>query len=951
KKEKEKMQKKFGKNKKNDKNNLNAIDAQEDSDEENKNGLVYLLSNIRVKKSLFLKTGMIGSQKLCVLIDTGADISVAPLHFKIPRNESAIVNVRMKSACGTVILAHGRAKRQKLNVMGLEIDFEPILIDTELDYIILGADVIRKVPEILTKCIQDLQSHRLQTIADESKTAAIINDQFPDYKDIFKNELDHTSTCKSIKHDILVENTKPIYCKPARIPMHCEEEVDKMVQNYLKNGIIRPSNSPWNSRLRLVPKKDGKIRVCLDFRPLNLKTIKDRYPLPRIDEILDKLNGASVFSTLDATSGYFQIEMTEKSKPLTAFSYKRGHYEFNKMAMGLCNAPATFQRLMDSIFPRDKFEFVLPYLDDLIVFSKNEADHKKHLKLVFEAIKKANIVLKESKCQFFKDELLILGNRVSKGIIRPDPAKIKTIRAHSLPGTVKDLRSFLGLVNFCREYLPHLTEMAHPLYSLLCGKRQKSDCKITHTAETKQAFLRIKEAIVQDLVKAQPSLDKPFILTTDASEHGIGAILSQTLDNGKEMMVSAFSKSLEPAQKNYATTDKELLAIVKAFDHFRHYLLGKEFLLRTDHKSLTYLHTCKNPTSRMLRWALRIQEYQFKVEYLEGPKNFADSCSRINLIKMPTKSTPMFDSDDKMQILKNYHESLGHGSANNMSFAITKRYQWQNMHDDIINYCKQCIICQKEGYERLHTKNKVIETERSGQIWEIDLIGSIRSKKKKYFIFMAIDHHSKWIETKVIPNKTPQQIQKAIREKIFENHGKPEMILSDCGKEFIAEEMEKFFKMECVNHQTGSPYHHQTTGAVERVNLTFMNKLRKLSHFKRDQWKEKVEVATLAVNLSFHRALGTSPYIWRYKMLPELEVDDVLGQTRIFVNEKDLVTKRATLWRKYKRNIIKGSKEIRDHLSPEEKVFIYRPRKHKMDHGWQKGYRVVKTIGSDAYLV
>ncbi|KRH91940.1 putative LTR retrotransposable element, partial [Pseudoloma neurophilia] len=231
----------------------------------------------------------------------------------------------------------------------------------------------------------------------------------------------------------------------------------------------------------------------------------------------DRMNGSSVFSTLDATSGYYQINLSEQSKPLTAFSFNRGHYEFNKMAMGLCNAPATFQRLMDSIFPADMYNFVLPYLDDLIVFSKNKLEHQSHLKQVFEVLKNAKIFLNMDKCHLFKDELIILGNLVSKGSIKPDPDKIKSILAHKLPSTAKELRSFLGIVNFCREYIPKITDITKILYELLKGTRPKSDSKIIHTKESKKAFINIKQIIASNLERAQPDLSKPFILTTDAS--------------------------------------------------------------------------------------------------------------------------------------------------------------------------------------------------------------------------------------------------------------------------------------------------------------------------------------------------------------------------------------------------------------------------------------------------
>ncbi|MGL5708406.1 MAG: reverse transcriptase family protein, partial [Aeromonas sp.] len=329
-------------------------------------------------------------------------------------------------------------------------------------------------------------------------------------------------------------------------------------------------------------KKNGEMRLCIDFRELNRITIKDKYPLPRIDDILDSLAGAKVFSTLDATSGYFQIAINENDRPKTAFAWRGGLYEFNRMPFGLCNAPATFQRAMDKMFKNENGIFVIPYLDDIIVYSKSIEDHKKHLSLVFKKIKMAGLSLNRAKCKLFKTEISILGNRVSEGLIIADPEKLEAINKYLEPKTIKELRSFLGLANFCREFVKEFALLAEPLFKLLKGTKKSSNHKIDFTECESKAFIELKRRIVTSHTRNQPDMEKPFVLTTDASEKGIGAILSQRGKNNENITISAFSKTLDKCQQNYSTTDKELLAIIKGVEHYRHYLLGREFTLNTD---------------------------------------------------------------------------------------------------------------------------------------------------------------------------------------------------------------------------------------------------------------------------------------------------------------------------------------------------------------------------------
>ncbi|KAF9763004.1 Retrovirus-related Pol polyprotein from transposon [Nosema granulosis] len=690
--------------------------------------------------------------------------------------------------------------------------------------------------------------------------------------------------------------------------------------------------------------------MCIDYRPLNNVTVKDRYPLPRIDEIMDAVAGARIFSTLDATSGYYQLEVDEADKNKTAFSWRGGHYEFNRMPFGLCNAPSTFQRAMDSILREEREKFTIPYLDDIIIYSQDMDTHKKHVRIVMEKLRNAGITLNKKKCKFFQKEIKILGNIITEGRIKPDPEKVKCIKNYPRPNTVKELRSFIGLLNYCREFIKDFASKAKPLFDMLKGETKRSIRKLNHTNDTKNAFEILRAEMTENTSRKQPDFSLEFILITDASEHGIGAILAQKGIDGKEEMISAYSKNFDKHQANYSVTDKELLAVVKGIEHFRHYLLGKEFILRTDHKALTYLWTAKNPTTRLLRWALKLQEYKFKVQYIKGEDNASDGLSRICRIRTEEKKI-RFTEEQKRKILDEYHIILGHGSANNMKAAIRARYKWDNMFKEIDEFTKNCLICKKSGFQIPNTKNKVIETKAPNELWEIDLVGRIVDRKENLFIMVCVDHHTKWLETKILKNKSAEEIVKAVEELITKKKATPKRILTDCGLEFVNERVRALADKYKISWEYASPFHHQTTGAVERVIQTFMGKLKKLSEFGRKNWKKMVEPATLAVNLSFNRAIGTSPFVFTMNRLPELEIDRELGQPRISITKKECENKRKVVLRRYREAIIKGKKRNTRTYKIGDKVLIFRETQNKMKPNWHEGYKITEVLSEDSYLV
>ncbi|MGL5690887.1 MAG: RNase H-like domain-containing protein, partial [Bacteroidales bacterium] len=346
------------------------------------------------------------------------------------------------------------------------------------------------------------------------------------------------------------------------------------------------------------------------------------------------------------------------------------------------------------------------------------------------------------------------------------------------------LRSFLGLCNYTRQFVRNYASIALPLFQILKNETKRSIKQIMWNEERDNAFKKLKGSICDITYRAQPNFANKFILTTDASNYAIGGILSQQNSDGKEEMIYAYSKGLDKAQLNYSVTDKELLAVVKCLEHFRHYLIGKEFLLRTDHKALEYLWNAQNPNSRMLRWSLKIQDFKFQVKYIKGEDNYADGISRQPSLN-PIKSSREFSQAEKSEIMLEYHLNSGHGSKGTMIFLMKDKYSWKGIFKDIENFCQSCQICLKSGGPRINTKNRIITTTRPNQLWQCDLIGRLRNEEgQNKFIFVAIDHYSKWTEACVLNRKSAQLTADAVQKLIIDKHGSPESILSDNGLEF-----------------------------------------------------------------------------------------------------------------------------------------------------------------------
>jgi transposase InsO family protein len=810
------------------------------------------------------------------------------------------------------------------------------------------------------------------------------------YSDIFYIDGENLTFTNKIKHHIRTTDEVPVYTKSYRYPFVHRGEVREQIEKMLRQGIIQPSESAWSSPIWIVPKKadaSGKTkwRLVVDFRKLNEKTHDDKYPIPNITDILDKLGNCQYFSTLDLASGFYQVEMHPEDIPRTAFNVENGRYEFLRMPMGLKNSPSTFQRVMDNVLKDLQNTVCLVYLDDIIVFSTSLQEHMINLERVFTKLRESNFKVQMDKSEFLKLEIAFLGHVITRDGIKPNPDKVVAIQNYPIPRTPKEIKQFLSLVGYYRKFIPDFARITKPLTQCL-----KKGRKVTINSEYSNSFEKCKDLLTNDPILQYPDFSRDFILTTDASNVALGAILSQGTI-GADKPICYASRTLIESELNYSTIEKELLAIVWATKYFRPYLFGRKFRIVTDHKPLQWVMNLKEPSSRLPRWKLKLSEYDYTVVYKKGRSNTnADALSRIeinneekdsmisnaserppliansstasahtnkenpileipivdeplnkfhrqiyitvvgDIKKRPTVSKPfdthtrtavqvsqsnlendivnlvkeyvnpkvktallidpplsMYDIVPIMQdkfknsamnlvlaknevenvkdylkqqeILKSYHEGkTNHRGISECYLALSKRYYWPKMKDEITKFITSCIICGQAKYDRNPIRpqfNVVPPATKPLEIVHIDLL-TIQSEK----YLTIIDVFSKYAQAYHIHDGTAISILQALL-KFCTHHGLPLTIISDNNTEFTNQLFSEFITLHKINHHKTLPHSPNDNGIVERFHSTLLEHLRilKLSH-KNEDVINLILYAILAYNSSVHSFTKCKPF-------------------------------------------------------------------------------------------
>lgn len=516
-----------------------------------------------------------------------------------------------------------------------------------------------------------LDSVNMKSLNEEEKTS--IQKICAKYADVFHLEGDPLTVTNLYRQKILLKpEAQPVYVKPYRLPHSQKSEIHKQVDKMLQDGIIEEAKSEWSSPLLIVPKKPDKngvkkFRVVLDYRLLNKQIKDDKFPLPNITEILDSLSGAMYFSHLDLAQGYYQLELHPDSRPYTAFTTERGQYQMKRLGMGLKTSPSAFSRLMTIAMSGLNYDSCFIYLDDLIVFGHSLQNHNQNLLKVLHRLRKVNLKLNPIKCEFLKKEILYLGHIISDKGISPDPEKISAISKYPVPKNSDEAKRFVALTNYYRKFIRNFAAIAQPLNDLSRkGKvfQWNEDCE--------KAFQTLRTVLQKAPILQYPDFSESneFILRTDASGFALGSVLS----NSNDHPIAYASRSLNSAEKNYCTIEKELLAIIWSVKHFRPYLFGRKFKILTDHRPLIYLFNMTNPSSRLTKFRLILEEYDFSVHYVKGSENVtADALSRIKLESEDLKEIQN-RSIEKLNVITRSHskkEKPSEQSQTNISLERT----------------------------------------------------------------------------------------------------------------------------------------------------------------------------------------------------------------------------------------------------------------------------------------
>lgn len=703
---------------------------------------------------------------------------------------------------------------------------------------------------------------------------------------------------------IVVKHDQPFSFRPRRLSFYEKNELLKIINDLKINDIIRDSDSPYSSPIVLVKKKNGKLRLCVDYRELNKITIRDHFPIPLIEDQINLLREKCYFTSLDLKNGFHHVRVEENSIKYTSFVTPFGQYEFMKMPFGLCNGPSVFQRYINTIFKKliDKGEIMI-YLDDILIATQTFDEHIIILKKVLDLVQINSLELRLDKCKFLYFDIIYLGYFINKEGILPNPENINTIKLYPIPKNVHEVHRFLGLVSYFRKFISSFSTIAKPLYDLI-----RKDAIFQFNKEQVETFELLKSKLIEAPILAIYSPKLITELHCDACSKGYGAILMQKQIDSIFRPVFFFSKRTTDVESRYHSYELELLAIVYALERFRIYLQGLPFKIVTDCNSIRLALSKKEINPRINRWALVLQNYNFEIEHRQSNRmRHVDALSRINNIFILEENTfeqniivaqnldPLIcdiktkleNSENKdyelhngilykkknknllfyvpqtmeTHVMHNCHDKMGHIGRNKTIEYISRVYWFPDLHNKVNHYIKNCLQCisyspisgKPEGLlHNIPKGNKPFVT------IHIDHYGPLeKTSKNEKFIFEIIDSFTKFIKLYAVRStKVCEVISKL--EEYFAHYSKPLRIISDRGSCFTSHEFESFMTLENITHIKIATATPRANGQIERVNRDLTPMLSKLSVSK-DKWSKHLLEVEFSINNSFCRSIGTSP--------------------------------------------------------------------------------------------
>ncbi|PNF37360.1 hypothetical protein B7P43_G17830 [Cryptotermes secundus] len=726
---------------------------------------------------------------------------------------------------------------------------------------------------------------------------------------------------------------------------------------------ITTSNSGWNFPLLVVPKKldalgKGKWRICIDFRKLNEVTVGDCYPLPNIQDILDKLGRARYFTALDCASGYLQVPMAEDDRCQTAFSTADGHFEYKRMPFGLKSAPSTLQRMMNNVLSELIGNKCLVYMDDILLIGESLSEHNSKLQAVFQKLREFNLKIEPDKCEFLKEELNYLGHVVTAEGVKPDREKIKAVTDFPIPQS-QDIKSFLGLAGYYRKFIVDFSAIARPLTDLL-----KKENDWTWTEKEQTSFELLKSKLTKAPLLQYPDFSKPFILTTDASGYAIGAILNQG-KLGQDKPIAYASRTLNKAELNYATVEKELLAIVWACKHFRPYLLGRKFQIVTDHKGLTWIFNVKDPSSRLMRWKLLLQEYDYEIQYRAGQRN----CNTDSLSRYPTQclniNAEEITDDRKQRIIAEMNDCpIGDHQGIQRTIKRIKLYlSWPGIEQDVTKYIKECKTCQVNKETHPTDKLPLNVTDTKVTPWDkvyLDIVGPLPiTENGMKYILTCQDNLSKYFIAMPLQNQTAEEVTKAFVRNIILLYGIPTEIVTDQGSNFMSDIFKRVCKLFKIDKICTTAYHPESNGALERTHKTLTNYLRCFCDTKLNNWDEWLPFACFAYNTTPHSVTKFTPYEVLFGRIAN--IPGKLQRKTEPYNFEDIVMdikqKMQSCQQMAREKLIKFKESQREKVSfsnhefqVNDLVLLKVENRQKLDPLWRGPFEIKKIQGSNAVI-